>query len=68
MTLIQWVMFAGKIDVGKVSPRRCEYFDVFRCVLTPLGELQSAIQYVTPLPLMTSGGKMAPGYSLLSNV
>ena len=32
---------------------------VFGCVLTPLGELQSAMQYVTPLPSMTSGGKMA---------
>ena len=53
------VMSVGKIDAGKVSSHPYEYFGVFGCVLTPLGELQSAIQYVTPLPSMTSGGRMA---------
>ena len=47
-----------QIDVGKVIPRQFEYFGVIGCVFTLLGELQSAVQYVTPLPLMTSGGKM----------
>ena len=59
MTFIQLVISLGQIDAGKVSSRTCEYFGVFGCVLTPLGELQSAIQYVSPLPSMISGGKMA---------
>ena len=52
-------MSVGQIDAGKVCPRPCECFGVFGCVLTPLGELQSAVQCVTPLPSMTSVGKMA---------
>ena len=57
MTFTQLVVSVGQIDVGKVSPRLCEYFGVVGCVLTPLGELQSAAQCVIPLPLITSGGK-----------
>ena len=46
-----------EIDVGKVSTRPYEYFGVAGCVLAPLCDLQAAVQYPIPRPLITSGGK-----------
>ena len=52
-------VWIDQIDSGKVSPRPWEYFGVVGWVITSLGGLLSVIQYLTPLPLMTSGGQTA---------
>ena len=57
MTLGQIVTFRGKIDIGKVNSHLYDHFDVDGLIAAPLGEPQSAVQYLTPWPLMTTGGQ-----------
>ena len=59
VTFIQLVMSVGRIDIGQISPRPCEYFCVLGCVVTRLGELQFAVQHLISLPSITPGGTMA---------
>ena len=57
MTLGQLVTFRGQLGIGKVSSRPYEYFGIVGLILALLGELQSAVEYLSSKPLMTSGGR-----------
>ena len=52
------VTFRGQLGVGKVSSRVfCEYFGIVGFILVLLGQPQSAVQYLTLRPLLTSVGQ-----------
>ena len=59
ITLSQVVTFRGQIGVGKVRSGPYEYFGVVGFIVASLGKSQCAVQYLTALPLMTSGGQTA---------
>ena len=53
------IAFRGQIGVGKVSYGPYEYFSVVGFTFASLGKSQCAVQYLSALPLMTSGGQTA---------